>query len=256
MYALAAGTSAAARREFGIGFTRLGGGIAVSVLRDSSRFWNKAIGLGVTEPVDAELVAELIAFNRSQGNTQTVIQIAPGNLPPDWEALCERFGIQGGSVWAKLVCRPSAFSAGHTALSVQPLEDDQAPRAAEILAEGFGMSPGLVSSLYVPAFRTGRYQGFAAWQADAIVAMGALCVSGPTASMYGAATLPEHRRLGAQSALLAARAEAAAAAGCEWLIAETGVPQVPGGNPSLNNMCRVGFEVLYERTNWIWRDGA
>jgi hypothetical protein len=45
-----------------------------------------------------------------------------------------------------------------------------------------------------------------------------------------AATLPEHRRRGSQTALLSARVRAAAAAGCEVLVTETG--ELLEGKPS------------------------
>lgn len=54
-------------------------------------------------------------------------------------------------------------------------------------------------------------------------------------------------------ALLTARVRAAEAAGCRWLVAETGVEGPGEHNPSLHNMLRVGFEPLYERANWLWR---
>jgi GNAT superfamily N-acetyltransferase len=72
--------------------------------------------------------------------------------------------------------------------------------------------------------------------------------------MYGGATLPEYRGRGAQSALLTARARAAKAAGCRWLVADTGAEGPGDRNTSLRNMLRVGFEPLYERVTWLWRE--
>ncbi|WP_281174596.1 hypothetical protein [Cryptosporangium arvum] len=40
------------------------------------------------------------------------------------------------------------------------------------------------------------------------------------------------------------------------LVAETYVPPVEGTNPSLNNMIRAGFEVLYVRVNQVWVDSG
>jgi ribosomal protein S18 acetylase RimI-like enzyme len=81
-------------------------------------------------------------------------------------------------------------------------------------------------------------------------------VHGDTAQFVGGATVPEQRHRGAQTALIAARARAAHAAGCRWLVVETGAEAPGGHNPSLHNLRRAGFEVLYERTNWIWRPAA
>jgi GNAT superfamily N-acetyltransferase len=62
------------------------------------------------------------------------------------------------------------------------------------------------------------------------------------AQRCGAATLPEHRRRGVQSALLAARLEIAAAAGCDVAVVTT-----EPGSKSQENVQRQGFEMLYAR---------
>ena len=62
---------------------------------------------------------------------------------------------------------------------------------------------------------------------------------------------PEHRRKGAQNAILAARIDAAAAVGCEVVATETGEPG--GGEPggSWRNIARAGFEPQYVRPNYL-----
>jgi len=50
-----------------------------------------------------------------------------------------------------------------------------------------------------------------------------------------------------------ARVEAARAAGCRWLVAETGAEASGERNPSLHNLQQAGFSVIYERRNWIFR---
>ena len=66
-------------------------------------------------------------------------------------------------------------------------------------------------------------------------------------------TLPEHRRKGAQGALMARRIRDAAKLGCEWVCTETGedTPQRP--NPSYHNMIRTGFEFAYLRPTWVYQ---
>lgn len=66
-----------------------------------------------------------------------------------------------------------------------------------------------------------------------------------------AATLPEYRRRGAQSALLAARIRAAGGSGCELVVTETGA--LVDGKPSnsYRNILRAGFELDYVRANYL-----
>jgi hypothetical protein len=66
-----------------------------------------------------------------------------------------------------------------------------------------------------------------------------------------AATVPEHRRKGAQGAILAARIEAAAAAGCEVVVTETGEPVDGQPGASYRNIARAGFEAQYVRPNYL-----
>ena len=60
--------------------------------------------------------------------------------------------------------------------------------------------------------------------------------------LAGAATLPQHRRHGVQSAMLARRLDDAARAGCDVAVVTT----LPGSK-SQQNVQRLGFELLYTR---------
>jgi GNAT superfamily N-acetyltransferase len=62
------------------------------------------------------------------------------------------------------------------------------------------------------------------------------------AQLCGAATLPEHRRHGVQSALLQARLEIASRAGCDIAVVTT-----QPGSKSHENVKKRGFELLYTR---------
>jgi len=77
------------------------------------------------------------------------------------------------------------------------------------------------------------------------IAAGALSISGGVALLAGASTIPSARRLGAQSALLAARLAFAAQRGCDVAMVVT----LPGSG-SQRNAERNGFRVAYTRTKW------
>ncbi len=88
-------------------------------------------------------------------------------------------------------------------------------------------------------------EGFSCYLArrDGVPAGGAsLRLSEGVAHLCGAATLPAHRRRGVQSALLAARLEIAAGAGCDVAVVIT-----EPGSKSQENVQRQGFEMLYTR---------
>jgi ribosomal protein S18 acetylase RimI-like enzyme len=91
----------------------------------------------------------------------------------------------------------------------------------------------------------GEIRGFHQYLArrDGIVAGGgAVRMFDGLAQLSGAATLPEHRRRGVQSALLSARLLDAARAGCDLAVVTT-----QPGSKSQENVQRAGFELLYTR---------
>ena len=78
---------------------------------------------------------------------------------------------------------------------------------------------------------------------EGVIAGGAsLRLGERVALLCGAATLPEHRRRGVQTALLAARLRIAVDAGCDVAVVTTAP-----GSKSQENVQRQGFALLYAR---------
>lgn len=77
------------------------------------------------------------------------------------------------------------------------------------------------------------------------MATGSLFIADEVAILAGASTIPSARGRGAQSALLAARLQFAADAGCQ-LAMMCAQP----GTPSQRNAQRNGFHIAYTRTKW------
>jgi GNAT superfamily N-acetyltransferase len=75
-----------------------------------------------------------------------------------------------------------------------------------------------------------------------VVGGGGMHITDGVAQLVGAATAPEHRRRGVQTALLATRLADAAAAGCDIAVVTTAP-----GSKSQQNVQRQGFGLLYTR---------
>jgi GNAT superfamily N-acetyltransferase len=87
--------------------------------------------------------------------------------------------------------------------------------------------------------------GFAryiAHRGGAVAGGASMCIGDGVAQMCGAATLPDHRRRGVQTAMLAKRLAEAAGLGCDLAVITT----LPGSK-SQQNAQRHGFELLYTR---------
>ncbi|MGQ5262647.1 GNAT family N-acetyltransferase [Micromonospora sp. ZYX-F-536] len=241
------------RDALGVAATRMGGGVVLSMRHDPTNYWSKALGFGFDEPVGGELIGQVCDFYRAERTPAAVIQIAPDRLPADWDAICARENITAGSTWVKLAAEIDALRPGRTDLRVGPVTADLVDQWASVVLRCFGMPEEHLGPMIAAAVRDPRFHPYAAWDGDEMVAAANLFVHGAVASLNTGATLPTHRGRGAQSALLAARAAAATAAGCRWVTAETGRPQPGTSNPSLNNLLRLGLTPLYERQNWVWR---
>lgn len=85
--------------------------------------------------------------------------------------------------------------------------------------------------------RRGGFEFHAALEGGEPVAVGLMAMDGDWAYLFAAATAPEARRRGAQTALIASRIDRAAALGAKWCSCETNTAVAT----SLNNLHRLGF---------------
>ncbi|MGQ4427894.1 GNAT family N-acetyltransferase [Streptomyces violaceoruber] len=93
----------------------------------------------------------------------------------------------------------------------------------------------------------------AAWLGDELVGTGTMYRGGRTAQLFGGAVLPHARNRGGHTELLAARARTAHELGCRLVVTEAEAEIDGSHNPSLHNSLGLGFQVVYERRNWVWQ---
>jgi hypothetical protein len=253
MYRLETGAPRHVQANLGMRATRLGGGVVLGMRRDSTQYWNKALGFGFDAPVTIDLVAGICEFYRSIGSSLAVLQFAPSVLPREWDEIRTSCQLVPGGSWVKMVHNLASIDSPQTELKVREVETRDAWRWASALLRGFGMPEEGLLDMFVSAVGQPGFRCYAAWDGDEVVAVGNLFIQDGVAAMWGATTLLPHQRRGGQSALLAARLLAAKAADCRVVVAETGTEAPGERNPSLHNLRKAGFATLYERPNWIWR---
>ena len=89
----------AVKSQLGISAMRIGGGVVLSMRKDVTGYWSKAVGFGVSEPVTSALIEEVLEFYRAESSPGAVIQISPSALPGDWDRLAtERKFSRAGPV--------------------------------------------------------------------------------------------------------------------------------------------------------------
>ncbi len=243
------GASDAARADLGIRAKRVGGGAVTAMWSDTSGYWSKALGLGFDATIDAALIADVVQFFRASGRQSGLIAVPPAVLPADWADICREHGITQDWAQSKLSCPVGDFIAGTTDLVVQPLQAQDVPGWERIIQEAFGMTDPDLTPMLAWTIEDPQARVFGAWDGDELVGAGAVHFVGESASINTGGTLPTYRGRGVQSALLAARATAAAAVGCRVLVAETAADH---GGTSYRNLVRSGFTHHYDRTNWHW----
>jgi hypothetical protein len=238
-----------ARREHGVRAHTVADAVctAVAIVPENTMI-NRVTGLGVHgPPTDAEL-HEIDSFFRDAG-TRYAIGVSPA--ASGLVARLEARGFEPGYAWMKFrrgVVEPPPPV--ETELRVEEIGAEDGPAFGSVVARGYGLPDAaaewLGSAAGAPGFRL-----FLAWEGDEPAGAGALFVGDGIGWLGLAATVPKHRRKGAQGALLAARFRAAAAAGLRELATETGerLPDRPSN--SYGNLLRFGFAEQYVRPNYL-----
>ena len=202
--------------------------------------FNRALGL-----VDAGSLSEVERWSASRGCPLAVSLPAGAELE---RALRDR-GYEHSRALMKFGRDTRSPAGGSTSLRVAHLTEDHAASFGTVVASVFGMSTPIAHWVAALCGRK-SWTCFGAFDGDELVGTGAVYVVGDSAWLGIAATLPRARGRGVQSAMLAGRIEAAAAAGARILAVETGdrVDGEPG--PSFRNILRAGFEEAYLQQWW------
>jgi GNAT superfamily N-acetyltransferase len=171
-------------------------------------------------------------------------------VPPERRDLArelDEHGYTHASSWMKFARDAAPARNAETELHVEQTLD--AELFGPLVAEGSSIPPEAAGPLAAIVGAPG-WSCFVAWAGAEPAGSGALYVDGTNAWIGVASTLPQYRRRGAQTALLAARIDAARAAGAVSLVTETG-ERIPGEpDQSYRNILRAGFREAYLRANW------
>jgi len=209
----------------------------------------QTFGLGMLEEATVEALEEIEAFFAAR-EAPVQHEVSPFAGVTTLQLLCSRgyAPIEISSVlYQTIEKRPVAATS--PSIRVREAGQEEAVLWTQINARGWTHDHPEFEGFMreVGALLTAR-DGSACFLAsvDGIpAAAGALSIHRGVALFAGASTVPEHRRRGLQSALLAARMEYAEAHGCDlaMMVAE------PGSN-SQRNAERQGFRVGYTRVKW------
>jgi ribosomal protein S18 acetylase RimI-like enzyme len=239
----------------------VGGGAAVFV--GPGQPFNKLVGLGLGAAIDED---ELAAVERAFDERRAPLQVELATLADGAVAtLLTRRGYElagfenvlalelGAEVVDRLTTQSEASRAA--GILVERVGPDAVRSWTATVTAGF-MHPdvfdGPASNESFPLEMMERvfehlaavagFSQYLARRQGEIAGGGSLRAFAGLAQLCGAATLPEHRRRGVQSALLRSRLLDAARQGCDLAVVTT-----QPGSRSQENVQRAGFELLYAR---------
>ena len=240
--------------QFGMQHRHLGSATALAMSGLDIPLFNRVLGLGVVEPATEEMIDRIAALYAPSGNT-FIVQLAPGAQPADLPGWLEQRGMRRGDNWVKVYRGNKAPPDIPTDLRIEPIGPEYAEAFAQVGLAAFGMPPALGPMLVAVVGRP-RWRTYLAFDGDTPVATASLFVHDGVGWLGVGATLPSHRRRGAQGALMARRIRDGIEMHCNWFVTETGEETAANPNPSYHNMLRTGFELAHLRANYIGKGSS
>jgi ribosomal protein S18 acetylase RimI-like enzyme len=217
---------------------------AVDPSRPEVDFVNRVYGLW---PEDAEQVDQIAAFYRDRA-VRGWVELAPSGRFHGLAAALTRVGAAQIGFHAMLRGGAVADSAGD--VQVERAADPEL--FADVILRGHGVPEGVRVRDRSSVARWAEIEGWRLYLArvDRKPAGAALlALDDDLGYLANASTLPDFRRRGVQTALIAARIADAAAAGCDVVSS-----QAEFGSVSQRNLERAGLRVAYTKAVWRFSD--
>jgi GNAT superfamily N-acetyltransferase len=216
--------------------------------------FNRVVGLGIGTPATEAMLDAIIQHYDAAAVPRFFVQLSPAASPAALFEWIGRRGLRHYNNWMKLFRSVGDPPEVATSLHVERMGPEHARTFADLVAPAFDW-PDAVRPWMARIVGRPGWHHYIAFDGDTPAATAAMHVTGRYGYLGPAATHPDFRRRGAQSALIARRLRDAAALGCEMLISETAEDRPDDPSPSFRNMRRAGFQVAYVRPNYICEPG-
>ena len=216
---------------------------------EPAAIFRRAVGFGIERAASEAELDSALAYMNGLGQRYAV-PVAPPNQPATLATWLEKRGFTRGYAWMKFSRPCDASLEAPTDLEVRVVGPDFGGEFGRVVAAGFGLPSTVAPWVGVLPSRP-NWVCVMAFAESTPVAAGAVYVGDEYAWLGFGATLPSHRRHGAQNALLARRIAEAAARGARTAVTETGERMSDKPSNSYRNILRAGFEERYLRQNWM-----
>lgn len=239
------------KTTLGLAVKRLDGVTLLLAPRIPTTIFNRAIGLGSEQPARAEAVEGASALFRHAGVRNWWLHWNPFAQPADFPETLRTLGFiePARRAWAKVLRGPEPPPHVATDLDVAPARAEEVGAVMDAVAQAFGM-PSFMATWLCSLHGRPRWRIYSVCDQGRPVGGACLFVDGERAWLGVAAVAESHRRRGGQGSVMARRISDAIAAGCRYIVTETGEPVADEPNPSLSNMKRCGFRQVASRLNF------
>lgn len=222
--------------------------------------FNRVLGIGQVQPAYPSLLDAIVRLYKSAQAPSFMIQVTPTAEPDcigDW---MRRRGFQRAIPWARLtrgvepVIEPrDAETRKKVAIVELPTSRFPYSMFGHVVQRAFAYPPETAPwfALFVGRHGWRHYVAIDRERGDAVGAA-AWFRTGSWASLEIAGVVPWARRSGIHSALIAREIRDAAEAGCTHATMETAVQRSDAGGQAYRNARRLGFDLAYFTTNWLW----
>lgn len=241
------------KERLGTRARRFGRAVALATPGADAAAVNRAVGFGLERPLDASLLADVIAFYRDAGVPRWLVECAPDADIVGGRATLTNQGGVLRTPTAKFVgeLRETTSDGRPANVFVREVDRGAADTFREIVGEAYGM-PEIVKADLVSTLGNPGWHYYLAFDDERPIAGAAMLVQGDGAWFGVAGTSAEARNRGAQTALLTKRFADAKRLGCSWMTAETSPDTAERPNPSYRNMLRAGLRVAYLREKYLF----
>jgi len=242
------------RKDLGIRIEQMPFAIVTIAAAFDVLAFNRAILTAHDGDLDDDHLDQILRLFHGSGLSRAFVQVHPALLTDRTANLLSDRGLAAYNRWIKLQRSTEDVPDAGSGLDVVRVGPDLAGEFARVVVSSFGWPPGAEGMIASCVGREG-WAHYAAIDSGHVVATAASFVHDDSAWFDFAATLPEARGRGAQSALVARRIADAVRAGCRRVVVETSEPRPDNAAQSHRNVTRLGFQLAYARPNYLWTAG-
>lgn len=238
-------------RQFDVHLKRYGNAVVGVVGAFDVLAMNRVVGVTSSEGIAPTDLDEIVEMYQTAQSRRYGVQVCPTAQSPQFVQNLKNHDFTLFNHWTKMH-RPvhREIPDPDRALQVERIGPERAEEFAAICVPAFAWPTPLKRWVAALVGRPGWHH-YLAYEDGLAVATGALHVKDGIGWMGFAATDPGHRKHGAQSSLIAKRLHDALDFDCKQIVVETAQESPEKPNPSFHNLQRFGFEVAYERPNYV-----